>query len=69
MSRMKSYIFQGVPVTDENGGVRGVFMRVRFIQSTAFIREAFQLLQDVVLAISEKVMVGQLAEKMQTLFK
>lgn len=49
------YIMAGVPVTDEHGNVRGVFIRVRFEQSTEFIREALEPLQQIVTGISEKI--------------
>lgn len=49
------YIVAGVPVTDAHGNIQGVFIRVRFEQSTAFIQEALQPLQEIVAGISEKV--------------
>jgi uncharacterized protein YukE len=49
-----AYVVSGVPVREADGDIRGVLMRVRFMQSTAFIEEAFQPLRRIVRVIAEK---------------
>jgi len=49
-----AYVVSGVPVREADGDIRGVLMRVRFVQSTAFIEEAFQPLRRIVRVIAEK---------------
>ena len=49
------YIMAGVPVIGERGDIRGIFIRIRYEQSTEIIREALEPLQQIVTGISEKI--------------